>query len=201
MTVLYILGAVCILAAALLLTPVGVRFLYEDHTVVWVKIGFVSVRVVPRKEKPRKPVKKKAKKPRHREKPPTHILIETVRSTVRETGRLITKLRVRRLDFHMLCAGPDAAAAAIQYGQVCAVAGIILPVLEKNLFLRRPGIRLEVDYIKTAPEIRVDLIVTVLTVHVLRAALVLAVKYIKAIFEDKSKNAAKMPPRKQEAEI
>ena len=58
------------------------------------------------------------------------------------------------LEAHILLAGDDPASVAVAYGSANALIGMVLPLLEQNLHIRRRDIRTAVDFQKARSEVR-----------------------------------------------
>lgn len=158
---LYILCAILLLLAVLLLIPAQVRFRYDQgELALWVRFGPVKLQLFPpgeKKEKvePEKKPKKKAKPKKEKPKKPKgkinreQILysLETLPPilgrALRRTGR---RLRFAPLKIHLLVAGPDPADTAMLYGRLEAALSAGLPVLHRLVHIREQDIRLFLDF-------------------------------------------------------
>jgi hypothetical protein len=73
-------------------------------------------------------------------------------------GTAVKRLRVEELTLHYTIAGRwDAAGAAVQYGSVYATGGVLYPLLEQGLDVRRCSVGAEIDFQEENPRVYVCL--------------------------------------------
>ncbi|MDR3311194.1 MAG: hypothetical protein LBS90_07605 [Oscillospiraceae bacterium] len=156
---------VCVLAAlaAIAFLRVGVEAAAEDGRVsATARVGFVKIRLYPRKPglKPRR-VKsaKRARKPKPRTDKPKrkpdipYLVSEGVKLLATLRRRLIIKrLRI----WYAGAGGDDAAAAALAYGGLSAIFGLSEVALEAAFRVREYDLRAGVDYLAAKPSYRAE---------------------------------------------
>ena len=165
-----VVGALILIA----LLRVGVAAEYSREGVsVAVKVGFVKIRILPRKEKPKKPKKpKKVKKPKKPKKPKKEPEEEKKPGGLKKfldmwpaiktaLGRLRRRLLIKKLAIHYTAAGDDPFTTALSYGASNAVFGVITPVLEKNFRIKRRDFRTDADFEATEPLIFVHAAISI----------------------------------------
>ena len=160
---LWILAVMAALLALLCLTRVGLLAELGETASADVTVGFLRFRVAPskpgkKKPKDKKPDKKAEKPPEKRKKPrkklpkPTkedlksayHMLWGPSKRALRRFGRGI---RIWPLELSVVLGGrDDPAAAAEQYGGLCAAVWTVMPQMEEWLDIRRPAIHMDVDF-------------------------------------------------------
>lgn len=144
------------------LIRVGVRAEYGGgQLTVLLRVGPARLRVYPlkkRKEKAEKPAKPKPQKaqpePEQGVRERLSLLWELLPAALEAAGSLRRKLSVDLLEAHILLAGDDPASVAVAYGGANALIGMVLPLLEQNLHIRRRDIRTAVDFQKARSEVR-----------------------------------------------
>ena len=172
--ILGILLVLLLLLLIALLTPVKVRFSYDQGDMaLTVRYGPVKLQLFPppekNKEKEKPPRKKKAKKPQKEKKekprkPKAKINMDQILYAVeklppilgramRRTGRSI---RIAPLKVYVLVAGSDPADTAQLYGRLTAAVGAGLPVLENVLGVKDVDIRLYTDFTRQQMDLIAD---------------------------------------------
>lgn len=152
---LWILGV--ILALLLLLTRVGVRGAMKGGVLTLdAKVGLLSFRVLPAKEKAKKEpkAKKRTDKPRKQKKLPkfTFADIRDAARTLwpplkRALGRTRRGVRIHPLTLSLtLGAAEDPAAGARNYGYIHGAVWTVMPVLEQLLVIPEPSIHVGLDF-------------------------------------------------------
>ncbi len=151
---MYILGAVGLVIAALLFSPIVVKVAFEDTLEVVLSFWFVRYRVYPQKKKTKSPSKKaKAKKQPPSEPAKKQGVVQKVKQIFNVMGtlvngslRLLKNARVRKLNLTLGITGEDAAVAAIHYGQVCSVVYPFLGLIDSHMKLVDPKVNMYCDY-------------------------------------------------------
>ena len=137
----------------------GVIVEYDEAGVkLWVKAGFLKLRILDKdkKDKPKKKKKKKKKKEKKpKEKKPGGFrrFLDLLKAAMKALGRLKRRLLIKQLTLHFTSAGDDPSKTAIQYGAVNAVFGAIVPVIDRQFRIRRRDLRAYVDFTISAPVI------------------------------------------------
>jgi len=112
---------------------------------MWVKAGFLRLRLK-EKDKEKKPKKKKEKKPGKRGPGSLSGFFDMLRAVKKALGRLRRKLLIKQLTLHYTSASDDPSRTALQFGAANAVFGAIIPVLERNFKIRRRDLRAAADF-------------------------------------------------------
>ena len=154
---LWILGVILALLLLLLLTRVGVRGAMKGGVLTLdAKVGLLSFRVLPAKEKAKKEskAKKRTDKPRKQKKLPkfTFADIRDAARTLwpplkRALGRTRRGVRIHPLTLSLtLGAAEDPAAGARNYGYIHGAVWTVMPVLEQLLVIPEPSIHVGLDF-------------------------------------------------------
>ena len=170
MLVLAIVVGVLILIALL---RFGVAAVYgEDGLLVKAKVGPISIKAYPRKEKAEKKKKgkrkdkkkgraRKAKKPEE-EKPGAIEGFFTLLSAIRKVlGRVRRRLLIKKLFIHYVSASDDPVKTALMFGGSSAALDGILPMLEQNFRIRKRELRTSADFESSKPRIYVNAAVSI----------------------------------------
>lgn len=167
MTVLWcILGAIALLIIIVLSLRVGVLVQLTDALTVTLRIGPVTIPLVPPVEK-EKPAPKKAKavpaeKPKKKGKPALDITRQDVQEALkalwqaleRVFRRIGRRIRVTPCEVSVVVGGPWPDKVAEQYGLISAAVWTVMPRLEQLIHIRDPYIHLDVDF--NAPATNVE---------------------------------------------
>lgn len=164
MTTLWILGGICLLLLlSRLRLRVGLAY-REDGLGANLRLGLFRFQLYPeKKKKTKKVVKKEVVKKPAEEKPVLSNLLQnrdTAIALLRELlplckellGRFQEKLRVDILQVTLICAQEDPADAAIFYGHANAVAGTLLPLLERWFTIKKKEIEIKLDFEREKPQ-------------------------------------------------
>lgn len=152
MVILIVILAIILLLALL---RIGMTVEYSaDGVSVMVRVGFVPVRVFPRKEKPEKAEKpkkeKKAKKKKEipEEKKPGKLqyFLNIVSAAKKPLGRLRRKLLIKYLTIRLTTGGEDPSKTAMMFGAANAAFGTVMPMLDMVFRIRRRDLRAEADF-------------------------------------------------------
>jgi hypothetical protein len=153
MIALAVIFAVLLLLALL---RVGVTAEYgADGMELRAFAGFVRIDLLRGARKPEKSKKaekiKKQKKEKPEKKPGRARDFRAMLPAILETlGRFKRKLTVKRLTIHYTAAGDDAYSTAMAFGGASVGLGLLTPILENNLKLKRRDFQTSADF--TAPE-------------------------------------------------
>ena len=173
MVVLYILGALALLIAAVLFIRVGVCASLGQEVCVWIKIGPITWQILPKAVKPEKEEKKKKKEKKKGKKKPK----ETSEATEKEDGetekkkkldltfdeirsalpvlfeslkrglkRTRQRLLIKPFTLSVTFGGDDPSKVAEMYGQAGMAMWTAMPQLERLVRMPDPRIHLDVDY-------------------------------------------------------
>lgn len=179
MIALYIIGGLLALIALVLSSPISVRFFfYREAPELVVRVWGVPKRVLPRppkKHSEKKPIKKakKQKKKTKDEKPSVFKeLIDTLKedgvgSILRMMGELSVILKqavgglfrsvtVTNLQLQMRVSGKDAAAAATNYGKVCAAFYPLYGVFRSGVRVKKQDVDIRPDFLEEGNAVLID---------------------------------------------
>lgn len=158
---LWILLALAVVLTLLCLTRLGLRAELDGRLTLDITFGILRFRALPsgkKKQKKKKQEPSKAAKPTHEGgtakklpkptweelKSAYHMLKGPLKRALRRFGRGI---RVRPAEVSVvLGGGEDPAAAAEQYGLLCAAIWTLMPMLEESLDIRDVSIQTNVDF-------------------------------------------------------
>ena len=172
MIVLAIILAAMILFALL---RFGVFAEYSaDGFILKARIGFFSILLFPREEKPEKAAKKAAKKAerkaRKEKKPKKKIeikkpgslqeLLDILNAVKNTMSRLRRRLLIKNLTIYFTAGGDDPFVTALSFGAASAAVGAIVPLLENNFRIGRHDFRISHDFISAQPTVYVKAIMS-----------------------------------------
>lgn len=152
MKVLLILGGILLALLALSLVRLKGQLRYDgEGLTVWLGLGPFRRQIYP---PPPKKQNKRAKPAKKQETGGPVLPLKELLPLVGEAaGRLRWKIRIDRLRLTVTAAGSDPAQAALAFGGVNALIGMILPVLEHNFTVKDRDIRTAVDFQRTEPAV------------------------------------------------
>lgn len=163
MTALYIVGGLVLLVVLLLSGPISLRFYYYQTPLCVLRIWGIPVRLLPRTEKKRA-VSKQTAAPKQEEK--RFELLDRLQQSFQEdgvaatlswlgeiaklltetTGRVLRDMRVRLLRIELRIGGEDASAAAIHFGEVCAVLYPLLSIIGSQMRIQKRMVEVRPDF-------------------------------------------------------
>ena len=169
MTAIAIILAVVLLVALLRL---GIAVEYgEDGFSADARIGPLNIRVLPVKKRPAKDQKRKirkakkekaAGKARADKKPGSFSEIQKILDPAKTVlDRLRRKLLIKRLTIRYIAADSDPAKAAMAFGRMNAVYGVVFPLLEKYFRIKRRDFRASADFELEEPYIYINAIISI----------------------------------------
>lgn len=105
-------------------------------------------------------------------------LARSVRYLLHEVGFLLKHLHIRKLHFSCINGGSDAAQAAIEYGQICAVLYPLLGYVESVIRgdIKDRSIDIRCDFDRQEPLLSLDMIFSVRVAFLVKSALILMIK-------------------------
>ena len=176
MIVLWILLGLLAAVFLLLLVPVHADVRYREKLELDVRYLFLRRTLLPAPEEPQaekaeEPSKEKKPEAQKRKKNPMleklarfkeaeglsgllHLAGDFLRLTDTSAAKIIRRLKIRDFDLYVLTGDEDAAAAAILYGQACAV---VYPAAEALFTLakcRRRRVSVDLDYAAKTPAVQ-----------------------------------------------
>lgn len=155
MNALKILLAVFLILFFLSLIRVGGEAEYSaDGAIVRLRVGAFHFQIYPlrrpRRGKKAKKAHKKSEKTETEPEPKPGAPLALVRRFLplvgEAAGALKRRIRIDRLFLDVTAGGRDAAAAALSFGRINGVVGMIWPIFEQNFDVRNHRIRTAVDY-------------------------------------------------------
>ena len=187
-----LLGLIALILLALCI-PVHAKVRYGEQLELDIHYLFLKFPILPEPEKPEAETteeKTEAKQEKPKEKKP-NILVQKTKAFLKAEGfngffellgrllkltgtkasRLLKRFRVRDLDLYVMTGGPDAAAAAILYGQVCAAVYPAAEVLLRLVKCRKRRVSVDLDYNVTEPYVKLEADVSVRPIFAVHYAL------------------------------
>lgn len=126
----------------------------REGLALWLGLGPIRRQVYPRRPKRAAKVKAQADKPDKKTAGGSVLPIRKMIPVVGEAaGRLRRRIQVDQILLEVTAAGGDPARAALAFGGVNALIGMILPVLEHNFTVKKRDIRTAVDFQQSEPTV------------------------------------------------
>ena len=200
-----VLAVVLCVLVLIALLPVGGSVVYDESgVVVKILIGPIRIQVFPR-TKPAKPKKDKTpkqaktgteKKKTQKDSPEAAarkggklpMLLDFVKLGLRFLGGFRRKLLIRELKLYVTYGGDDPAKAAVNYGNSCAAAHGILPMLHQVFRIRKQDVRLIFDETSDAMKIYAQAALSIRIGQVLALAARYGVQALQILLQYKSNN-------------
>lgn len=188
---------VLLVLTVLLLIPLGIDGGYRNGTfVLGVKIGFVNLRLLPRRKKVqwlkslegtpsglgklRRQLRRAEKKSEQEKKPLVSSDIkELALMGLKALGRLRRRLRVDYLRFRYTLVGTDPFSTALGYGAGNALLGLFVPLFDRAFVIRERDIGLDFDFLSTDQRIDCWLTMTIQIWELLYVAAALGFDFLK----------------------
>lgn len=193
--------------AALAALPLGVRVRYDaSGTVAEAKIGFLRIRLLPKKRKEKKAEEPKPDEPAEKasaeEKPAQQPAEENAEpAPEKKSGGSLTdflpllkvakdllsclrrKLRVDGLTLQVVLAGEDKAALAKNYGLAWAALGNLYPRLERIFVIRKRNLEIECDFAGRETRVVFELVLTITLGRILAIAVVYGIRGLRTFLK------------------
>ncbi len=192
---------VLLVLTVLLLTPLGIDGGYKGKALILgIRIGFLNIRVFPRKKKhakPKIPKKKKtptqtgeASEPNGTEKKgkkqfDKETLKGLVKPALKALGRFRKKLHVDYLRIHYTFATDDPYKTAMGFGMSSVALGTILPLVENAFNIEERDIGTSFDFLSDKPEFDCWITTTIQVWEVLYIAIAFGIDYLKLKIKQK----------------
>jgi hypothetical protein len=181
---------VILVLSVLLLIPIGIDGGYKSRTVVLgLRVGFLNIRVLPKKPKHGEPKLKKPpklKKLRKDEEKPEKALkldAETLRKllpiALKSLGRLRRKIHVDYLRLRYTFASDDPFKTAMAYGAASAALSAVLPLLDEAFEIGEADIGTSFDFLSDEPVLDCWLTTTIHLWEVFYIAIALGIDFLK----------------------
>ncbi|MCL2627208.1 MAG: DUF2953 domain-containing protein [Oscillospiraceae bacterium] len=148
-----VVAIILLVLLLLALLRVGIIIEYDsDGLGLWVKVGFIKLRV--KTDGVKKPKKKKEKKDKKSFKPGSlRDFLEILKSIKEVLSRLRRRLLIKTLVIHYTSADEDPAKTAIGFGTANAVFGAVIPILEQHFRIKKRDLRAAADFDSQEPGI------------------------------------------------
>lgn len=215
MTAVYILLGIAALFCLILFAPVTFNFYYRGQPRLTVRVWGIPLHLLPQKEK-----KQKKKKPKKREKEQekkTSSFLKSLSDSFREdglgatlhwlgrlaellktaAGRMLRAVTVRHLHLELRVPGEDAAATAVHYGQVCAVAYPALTLLYAGMRIKDHTVRIGPDFAGEGGAVLIAVRGHVAVWRLLGAGIGFLCGFLRMYIKDKQKERTDTDGRKQ----
>ncbi len=214
--ILIILGVFLLIA----LIPVGAECRYDGDTLVYLRIAFLKIQLVPEKPKSRKQrekeaakaEKKKAEKERRKQEKKEASLIQKKRKeekvkeplpdkiagllpfaklVVELLGTLRRKLLIKKMQIHVSLAGSDPSKVGINTGRAWAAIASVMPVLKKAFRIRKSDVQVSPDFVGTKTEVNAVISLRFLVGDLIALAVKYGIKALKLYFKRKKQQKLK----------
>ncbi len=181
---------VILVLSVLLLIPIGIDGGYKSKTaVLGLRVGFLNIRILPRRPKHGKPKLKKPlklKKPRKVEKKTgkakkldAEALGQLLPIALKSLGRLRRKIHVDYLRLRYTFASNDPFKTAIAFGTASAALGAVLPLLDEAFEIGETDIGTSFDFLSEEPVLDCWLTTTIHLWEVFYIAIALGIDFLK----------------------
>lgn len=177
MIALYIIGGLLAFIALLLSSPVSVRFFYRETPELILRVWGYPIRLLPRPPEQsaleEKPAQKSKKQTEKTDKPSflselhtslkedgigtvLQLMGELAGVLKRTVGKLLRAVTVKNFQLHMRISGKDAAAAATNYGKVCAAFYPLFGALTAGIRVKKHDVDLRPDFVEEGNAVLLD---------------------------------------------
>lgn len=156
--------------ALLIMCPLGIRAVYDDTGArAWLILGPVRLKLYPsggkKKAKEKAPKQKKQSQGSAVSEPGKggsyQDFLPVVRLVVDFLSAFRRKLRIARLEFHLVLAGDDPCDLAVNYGKAWAAVGNLLPQLERVFVIKKRDIQVGCDFTADQTTVRAKADITI----------------------------------------
>ena len=159
-----IVAAILLVIIVLLFSPVRINMKYHDQMTVFIEYLLFKIQIFP--EKP----SKKAKDTEN-DKEEKKLKIVSIEKFLRFMYRVIKfasgilkdigkKCTINLLDVNIAVGCEDAAQTAIRYGEVCAVVGSVIGIIEGNTPVKKHQINISPDFANAKFSLDLDIIIS-----------------------------------------
>lgn len=145
----------------LAILPLGVRGMYDSNGPrLWLLLGPARLALFPSRKEEK--TKSKSQKKQPQAKAETNgkkqggsfsDFLPIVKVVLDFLGDFRRKLRVKRLEIHILMAGDDPCDLAENYGKACAVLASLEPQLERTFVIKKKKLRLDCDFTESKSQV------------------------------------------------
>lgn len=160
--VLIILTILIIMLAIALLLVVGIDVEFSQGTLaVRMKIGWITKEIIPnsnREKKPKKSSKSERVVEKSKKKLDKKLISDGFWAVLHMLRRFRRKLSIDLFKFHYIAASEEPSRTAVQFGAVHASLGMLLPVIQRAVHIRKKDIAVSFSYVKQSPEISLHVI-------------------------------------------
>ncbi len=178
-----------LILTVLLLIPIGIDGGYkEKKLILFAKIGPVSIKVFPRKNRLainlKKPKKSKEEKVEHSEKkkrkfPGKGDIPDILRLGLKSLSRLRHRLKIEYIRIHYTFAANDPFDTAMGYAAANAAVGAFFPLVDEALDIKNRDFGIYCDFLSEKPAIEVWLTLTINLLDLFYIAIALGIDYLK----------------------
>ena len=192
---------VLLILTVLLLTPLGVDGGYNGKSLILgIRIGFLNIRILPKKKKSTKPKIPKQKKALKQtgeisktKKAPKKsfdkkLLKSLIKPALKALGRFRKKLRLDYIRLHYTFASDDPYKTAMGFGVSSAAMNTILPLIENAFEIGERDIGTSFDFLSDKPIFDCWITTTIHVWEVLYIAIVFGIDYLKLIIKRKKED-------------
>ncbi|MCD8331609.1 MAG: DUF2953 domain-containing protein [Oscillospiraceae bacterium] len=109
------------------------------------------------------------------------LALHMVPPVAKAAGGLLRKIRIDRLELHLIWAAKDPASAAVGYGKAQAVMGMLWPPLERNFRVKERDLSVDVDFERAKPLLIAHVQITLTLGQLLSFSLRLAASVLPTI--------------------
>ncbi|NCB74221.1 MAG: hypothetical protein EOM51_05695 [Clostridia bacterium] len=181
---------VLLILTVLMLTPLGIDGGFNDKSLILgIRVGFLNIRLFPKKEKRSEPkISKKRKKPKPSKKdsegaPKKPLskkeLIALIKIGLKALGRLKRKLRVDYLRIRYTFASDDPFNTAIGFGASAAVLSSLIPLVDSAFDIGERDIGTSFDFLSDKPVIDIWLTTTIQVWEIFYIAIAAGIDYLR----------------------
>ncbi len=159
MTWLYILAGIALLIIIILFIPISVKARYNGQLYLTLFIGFVRLRLIPKKKKkPKKAKKAKENKPEKEKTKKQKKNISEIIDIIKRIADLAENalkdffrhIIIKKMMISISIAGNDAADTAIQYGYCCSAVYPAVGIIARCTKCKSYGVDISPDFDETA---------------------------------------------------
>lgn len=191
---------VLLVLTVLLLTPLGIDGGYSSkNLVLGIRIGFLNIRVFPRKKKHTKPkIPKQKKIPKQtreeaegelpQKKPfDMEMLKGLIKPVLKSLGRFRKKLHVDYLRIHYTFATDDPFKTAMGFGMSSAALNAILPLVDNAFDIGERDVGTSFDFLSDKPEFNCWISMSIQVWEIFYIAIAFGIDYLKLKIKQKRK--------------
>ena len=174
-----VLIIILIVIIVFLLIPVGASFRYEDNGIyLAVKAGPLKFQLLPKKEAEEQKKLKEKKPKKEKKRFDKEFIFSLARAAFKALGRIRRQISIDNLTLHWTASSDNPYDAAMQYGYISSMTGILIPLLDKALKIRNRDIKINIDFNAVSPKCFSVITATLQVWEWLYIAVVFAFKFL-----------------------